>query len=89
MRRILCSALFLRLAVAPLSALGKPRLASFGKWQTARRFVDTPPPSVTDPQNLPRAEPKNVDTKGVEFKIRPLYVDGQLKESTTGLAHEI
>jgi hypothetical protein len=89
MQRILCSALFLCLAVAPLSALRKPHLVSFGKWQTVRRFVDKPSPSVTDPQNQPRAEPKNLDTKGVEFKVRPLYVDGQLKESTTGIAHEI
>ena len=89
MQRILCSALFVCVAVAPMSALRKPHLVSFGKWQTVRRFVDTPPPSMTDPQNLPWAEAKNVDTKGVEFKIRPLYVDGQLKESTTGFAHEI
>jgi len=89
MRRILCSAPFVCIAIAPLRAIRKPHLVSFGKWQTVRRFVDKPSPSVTDPQNQPRAEPKNLDTKGVEFKVRPLYVDGQLKESTTGLAHEI
>jgi hypothetical protein len=44
---------------------------------------------MKDPQNLPGAEPKNIDTKGVEFRVRPLYVDGQVKESTSGFVHEI
>jgi hypothetical protein len=88
MRRILCSTLFVWLAVAPLSALRKPHVISFGKWQTVKRFVDTALLSMTDPQNPPLAEPK-VDTKEVEFKIRPLFVDAQRKENTTGLPHEI
>lgn len=88
MQRILCSALFVWLAVAPLSALRKPHVVTFGKWQSVRRFVDTPSPSMNNPRNPPGVDPK-VDTKGIEFKIRPLYVDAQLKENTTGSRHEI
>jgi hypothetical protein len=88
MRRILCSILFLCLTVAPLPALRRPHVISFGKWQTVKRFVDTPPPTMTNPRNPPWVDAK-VDTKGVELKIRALYVDAQLKEKTTGLPHEI
>jgi hypothetical protein len=88
MQRILCSTLFIWLAIAPLSALHKPHVISFGRWQIVRRFADTSAPSMTYPQSLPLADAK-VDTKGDAFKIRPLFVDAQLRENTTGLPHEI
>jgi hypothetical protein len=87
MRRMVSSALFLWLAVAPLPAARKPHVVSFGKWQTVKLFAEVPVPKLTDPNNLPDA--KNIDTKGVDLKIRPLYVDTQLKENTTGSPHEI
>jgi len=43
---------------------------------------------MTDPKNPPSAEPE-IDRKGIDLKIRPLYVDAQLKENTTGMLHEI
>lgn len=87
MRKMISAALFVGLVVAPLPALHKPHVVSFGKWQTVKWFADAPVSKLTDPQNVP--SPKSIDTKGVDLKIRPLYVDGQLKENTTGLPHEI
>ena len=77
MRRLLSTTLFVWLAVAPLPALRKPHVVSFGKWQTVKWFMDAP------------VDAKVVDSKGVDLKIRPLYVDTQLKENTTGSPHEI
>ena len=87
MQKNLSVALFLWLAVAPLPALRKPHVVSFGKWQTVRWFADAPVPKMT-PQDM-EATAKAIDTKGVNLEIRPLYVDAQLKENTTGLPHEI
>src|SRR5258707_15504271 len=91
MRRMLFAMLFMELAVAPLPALRKPHVVSFGKWQTVKRFADVPGPALADPQNLPGKgiDMKGVDLKGSDLKIRSLYVDAQLKENTTGLPHEI
>jgi len=88
---MLFAMLFMGLAVAPVPALRKPHVVSFGKWQTVKRFADVPGPALADPQNLPGKgiDMKGVDLKGSDLKIRPLYVDAQLKENTTGLPHEI
>ena len=90
MRKIVFAALFVWLAVAPLPALRKPHVVSFGKWQTVKRFADVPAPTLKDLEaQAGVADPKNAEAKGVDLKIRPLIVDTQLKENTTGLPHEI
>lgn len=85
MQKMLSTALFLWLAVGPLPALRKPHAVSFGKWQTVKWFADAPVPKPPDSQALP----DSADSKGVDLKIRPLYVDAQIKENTTGLPHDI
>jgi len=77
MHKLVSTALFVWLAVSPLAAARKPHVVAFGKWQTVKWFADT--------QN----DAQKADAKGSDLKIRPLYVDAQLKENTTGLPHEI
>jgi hypothetical protein len=89
MRKMVSSALFLWLAVAPLHGVRKPHVVSFGKWQTVKWFADTPAPKISEPKDQADAAPKGIEEKGVDLKIRPLYVDTQLKENTTGPPHEI
>jgi hypothetical protein len=72
MRKMVSSALFLWLAVAPPHATRKPHVVSLGKRQTVKWFADVPVPKLTNPNNLPDANTKNIDTKGVDLKIRPL-----------------
>jgi hypothetical protein len=73
--------LFVALAASALPAASKPHVVAFGKWQTVKWFsgsISPQPPGGTPGEASPR-----------DLKIRPLYVDSKLKESTVGPAHEV
>lgn len=87
MKKIFRLALFAWLAVLPVFALRKPHVVSFGKWQTVKLLADAPLPKITEPSDVTGSQ--EPDGKGVDLRVRALYVDNQRKEETIGLPHEI
>ena len=66
---------WLALIDAKAGAAAKPHVIAFGKWTTVQYKADS------------AAEPG--EAKPFTLKIRPLLVDGRIKEFTFGAAHEV
>ncbi len=64
-------------------AAAKPHVIVFGKWTPVKLFLGTPSAAATENAT------ENEEERSVEIKIRPLYVDGQLKEFTTGEPYDV
>lgn len=73
MRLVVQTALFVWLAASPLRAVTKPHVVALGKWRTVKWFADG----------------AKAEAPPADLKIRPLYVDSKLKETTVGPAHEV
>ena len=77
MRNRVAAVLFVWLAALPLPAASKPHVVAFGKWQTVKWFAERGTPAATG------------QGRGMDLKIRPLYVDSKLKENTVGPPHDV
>ena len=90
MHKLFPAALFVWLAVSPLPAARKPHVVAFGKWQTVKWFADATSPQLAGAAS---EDSQPIDAQGVNqgvnLKIRAIYVDGQLKENSTGAPHDI
>jgi hypothetical protein len=73
MRSVISAVIVMWLAALPLHAASKPHVVGFGKWQTVKWFADA---TATVPP-------------AVQMKVRPLYVDAKVKETTVGAPHEV
>ena len=58
-----------------VSAASKPHILTFGKWATV--------------QWIPESNPSATEEKPLTLKVRPLLVDGRVKEFTLGPAHDV